>query len=66
MGVLPEQARTLGRMSENILFFSSDHKHFNMLSVGEISHSEKGVLKIWGIKLENQCNVCSQQGAECT
>lgn len=66
MGMLPKQPRTLGRVGENSLFFTSDQKHFNMLSVGEISNSEKGVLKFLGIRLENQCKVCSPQGAECT
>lgn len=66
MGVLPKQPRTLGRVGGNSLFFSSDQKHFNMLSVAEISNSEKGVLKVLEIKLENQCNVCSHQDAECT
>lgn len=66
MGVLPKQLRTLGRVGGNSLFFSSDQKHFNMLSVAEISNSEKGVLKVLEIKLENQCNVCSHQDAECT
>lgn len=48
MGVLPKQPRTLGRVGENSLFLTSDQKYFNMLSVGEISNSEKGALKSLG------------------
>lgn len=64
MGVLPKQARTLGRVGENSLFFTSDQKHFNMPSVGEISNSEKVLWKSerssW--KISAMCGGCTWEG----
>lgn len=64
-GMFLKQLRSLGKVREKFVFFTSDQKHFDVLSVRETSNLENVPLKVLKMVLQNECNMCSHYDAAC-